>query len=287
MPIDTETAGRLADQLYNLPQASPDPRTVEWTRWVVEMSKELIGILPAIYGGDVGVTQTAYEAERRLNQALMQLAIVWASIRELWTGIYTNALRMVAERPSTALEEYGVTENDLLILRECFKTGSLKKVKISVEESIPATRSQIGALVREILQLGPPAMALLGADSPENASRIRDALGLVGWNSTTANLREWVRLQIQGLVNEAPMMGGMDPETGQSIPAQPSRPVDPTYGDPQLIGALGANWLITEGERLIQENPGHPGYENVLLWVRGYQELAQQMMAPTPPPEVR
>lgn len=279
LPVSVEN-GSLSDQTHNLPQASPDPRIVEWTQWAMEMSKELIGILPAIYGGDVGVTQTAYEAERRLNQALMQLTICWQAVRSLWSQIYVNALRMVSQRPTSALEDYGVTESDLALLRECFKSGSLKKVRISVEESIPATRAQVGALVREILQMGPQAMSLLGADAPDNAGRIRDALGLVGWSSSLASLQEWVRKKIQILSQEAPMPAGVDPMTGQPVPGQPTEPVDPTFGDPQMIGLLGQQWLITEGEKLLEQDPNHPGYQNVLLWVQGYQQLAQQLAQP-------
>ena len=76
------------------------------------------------------------------------------------------------------------------------------------------------------------------------------------------------------------MPAGVDPMTGQPVPGQPTEPVDPTFGDPQMIGLLGQQWLITEGEKLLEQDPNHPGYQNVLLWVQGYQQLAQQLAQP-------
>lgn len=277
-PLDVDGGGDLKSHFYNAPQASPEPGVMQWTKMVEEMGKEIIGMLPAIYGGDVGVTQTAYEAERRLNQALQQLGIVWTAIRILWTGVYRNALRMLTQNETAALEDYGVTPEELEALKECFKGGVLRKIRISVEESIPATRAQVAALIREMLGLGPVGLTILGADSPAMASRVRDTLGLVGWSTPAATLQDWVRKRITQLLAEGPLPPSPVSQTGMP---EPSIAPDPVFGDPNLIYQLGQNWLVSEGEK---QDPNSPGYQNVLLWVKAYQEMAMAMARPEAEP---
>lgn len=276
-PVEADDMA-LKDALYNVPQASPEAGVVQWTQLALEMGKEIIGLLPAIYGGDVGVTQTAYEAERRLNQALQQLGILWTAIRNLWAGLYRNALRMLVSNETAALEDYGVTPRELELLRECFVGGYMRKIRITVEESIPATRAQVAALVRELLTLGPMGLTLLGADSPAMAEKTRDSLGLVGWSTPAATMQDWVRGKIAQLLQEQPMAPAMDP-TGAPVPPQPSIAPDMVYGDPNLIYQLGQNWLVTEGEKLLEAEGPSPGYQNVLLWVKAYQSMAMQFQA--------
>lgn len=272
-PLDAKE-GELRSHFYNAPQASPDPGVMNWTKMIEEMGKEIIGILPAIYGGDVGVTQTAYEAERRLNQALQQLGIVWTAIRILWTGIYRNALRMLTENETAALEDYAVSQEELERLKACFIGGVLRKIRVSVEESIPATRAQVAALVREMLGLGPIGLTILGADSPAMAERVRDSLGLVGWSTPAATLQDWVREKIAQLLTEAPMPPSPASPTGMP---EPSIQPDPVFGDPNLIYQLGQNWLVSEGSK---QDPNSLGYQNVLLWVKAHQEMAMAMAGP-------
>lgn len=276
IPVKTNAPGELASAMYNMPQSSIDPRNLGLVQWMVEIGKEFLGILPSIYGGETG-SQTAYEAERRLNQALQQLSLAWLGMRQAWKSAYINALRLMSQQNTEALAEFGIMPDDMMALRSCFAPGGrLINVSIQVEETIPVMRGQLTQMIKEILGLGPVGAQILGVDDPDNAGRIKGAIGLADWNEPVSSQRKWVRDQIVELLNEQPMMD-FDPQTGQQVPVQSSKSVDAVYADPQVAFSVLRAWLIGDGAKVQRENP--MGYQNVYLWA------TQWLQAMMPPPE--
>ena len=264
VPVLAAPGQSLRESAYNLPQPTVAPQASEWVQEIHAMGREVIGALPSIYGGESSHQITALEADNRLSQALMQLGLPWNGMRRAWKGAFTNALRaLLKSPPEKILSQYGVTPIDLNNLEKSFdESGNLTGIEINVQESIPATPLQLRNALAQVMQLGPQAWSLVGIDSPQNAQRLRDALGLHEWRVPGQGPAQFIRRAIQEIL------------------ADPQAPLPNPEGiefviDPPLASMLVQDWLISdegEGVRTVDMNQ----WAKVLEWGKSWRELAMQ-----------
>lgn len=252
---------RLSDSMWNSPRPELPADLLQWGDHIVAWARENVGIQPALFGGE-GPVQTAYQASRQLNQALMQLSTIWNEMRSFWRRLYMNAIRLrVANDPD-------------------FANVPLQGWHLDVEEAIPLSWGQLRDFFILLLEKGPDAWQMFGLTHPSNLGIVSKALGLKGW--TTPNEKERVAIldTIKQLLQEAPLPPPIDPMTGAPLgPPQPSIPPDDLEFLPPLVVDVVRHWRADEeGREAKQTNP--PGYANVMAWGRAYM----LMMAPPPMP---
>lgn len=289
-------SGKFKDGLHSLQVAEYEPEVQNFAAQVLELGRQITGVLPPIFGG--GDSNTAREADIKKTQALMQLGLVWLGALDAWRGAYTNAVKMLATLGADILKRYGLSEMDIQQAPDLIdpSSGELNGFTIEVEEGIPATWGQKKDAVMFILEGGSPEkMQITGAMDPMNAGNIQDALGLQDWTISGSNLKEYVHREIQLLLSEQPIMPPepqpeFDPISGAPLEyaqdpmmpppmPEPSRMPDPVILDPMAAMPIVREWLLSENGRLAQETTPE-GWENVKLWA---QILMQQSMPPPMP----
>jgi len=285
------SSGRLTDAVKSVEVAEYQPDAQRFAAEVLELGRQITGVLPPIFGG--GDSNTAREADIKKTQALMQLGLVWLGALDAWRGAYTNAVRILALFGADILRKYGLSEVDIQGVSELIdpETQDLSGFVIEVEESIPATWGQRKDAVMFLLEGGSPEkMQVSGAMDPANAGNVQDALGLQNWTVPGNNLKEYVMDEIKGLLAEQPQMPPpmMDPMTGMQGPEpmpMSSRMPDPVIIDPMMAMPLVREWLLSEEGRMNQEmNP--EGWENVRLWAQALMDMSMPMpMGPEGPGE--
>lgn len=290
------SSGRLTDAVKSVEVAEYQPDAQRFAAEVLELGRQITGVLPPIFGG--GDSNTAREADIKKTQALMQLGLVWLGALDAWRGAYTNAVRILALFGADILRKYGLSEVDIQGVSELIdpETQDLSGFVIEVEESIPATWGQRKDAVMFLLEGGSPEkMQVSGAMDPANAGNVQDALGLQNWTVPGNNLKEYVMDEIKGLLAEQPQMPppmmdqdpmlGMQGMQGPEPMPMSSRMPDPVIIDPMMAMPLVREWLLSEEGRMNQEmNP--EGWENVRLWAQALMDMSMPMpMGPEGPGE--
>jgi hypothetical protein len=246
---------RLQDSMWTTPKSEMNSQIMGWSDSIIEKFREICGILPALFGGE-GPSQTAYEASRKLNQALMQLSPVWNEMRDFWKAVYTNAVRQTIK--------YDPDWADL----------DMEGWHVEVEEAIPMTWGQIRDFFVMLLERGPEAWQLFGLVHPNNLSTVHTALGLTGWTLPNLKERDAILTTVRQLLQGVPIP--------TEIGLMPSIPPDDFEFAPPLVVDVVREWIAGEGQQVKESNP--EGYANVLAWGKAY---AQMMMPPpgAPPPD--
>lgn len=300
VPTLPGSSGKLSDAVKSVEVAEYQPEAQSFAAQVLELGRQITGVLPPIFGG--GDSNTAREADIKKTQALMQLGLVWMGALDVWAGAYTNAVKTIALFGAEILRQFGLSEMDIQGASELVdpETGELSGFTVEVEEAIPSTWGQRKDSVMFLLEGGSPEkMQVTGALDPANAGNVQDALGLQNWTVPGGNLKSYLLEEIKGLLAEKPQMppmgdpmqpdmGGIDPMTGMPMedpmmsPMEPPmQPMPSRMPDPIIVDAMAAmpivrEWLLSDEGRMQQElNP--EGWENVKLW-------AQELMFMSQPP---
>lgn len=247
---------RLQDSVWTSPAPEINSQIIGWVENLIGKAREIVGILPALFGGE-GPSQTAYEASRKLNQALMQLSPVWNEMRDFWRDVYMNGVRQKAL--------YDPEWSDI----------GFEGWHLEVEEAIPMSWGQIRDFFAMLIDLkSPDAWRMFGLDHPSNLSTIYTALGLHGWTVPNLKERDHILDTIRLLLEGVPIEGPEGPE--------PSIPPDPLEFTPQLVVDVVKEWAAGDGARVKSLNP--QGYANVMAWARAYARIASGPPPGPPPP---
>lgn len=267
IPAKAGVGARLQDSVIKAPTAAVDPEIFKFMESIHEAGRELVGILPALFGGGEPAS-TARAAELQRNQALQQLNTVWNEMRDFWSGAYYNAVRQLASHVLPDGSNLGNFEAVDADFSDLLGGGYF----FTTEEAIPMTWGQKRDLVMFILQGGPEAWKLFGLEHPLNIAKVHDVLGMPDWKVPNMDARDKVLSVIKQLLEGQAQPG---PTPGQLIP---SIPPDAFEDDHMFVASVIKEWAQTEDARSIRElNPG--GYGNVIA----YGQASLQLSGPPGP----
>ena len=264
IPAVAGVGKRLAESIWPAPRPTLAPELLEWNATLVSSARENVGIMPALFGGE-GPVQTAYQASRQLNQALMQLSPIWNEMRSFWKQTYLNGIHQTVEFDPE------------------YKGLDFEGWHLEIEEAIPMSYGQKRDFVSMLLERGPDAWQLFKMDDPANMGIVHAAMGLEDWANPALDMRNHILDTVHKLLKEPPIvppaplppMPGMLPMP--QAPLQASIMPDDLEFDPLMVIQVVKEWR--QGEEAAQAQEQNPeGFANVLAWVRSYAILLQ------PPP---
>lgn len=267
---------RAGDAIHKSTPVELVPTSHQYIMTLREIARELVGLMPAVFGGD-DPTQTAEQARRKLNQALMVLAIVWNNIREGFSSGTKKAILQLSRYSGGVLASAdGSTETSTQRAAEEISDLLAGGWVMVADQAIPMNWSQLKDFVFSMFQ-GGEAMAAFaqaaGATSPSNLEKFAEGLSIPGWKIPGVNARRKLLSLIDLLLKEEPIEMGQDP-SGTPI-LGPSRPYQSFIFDPQLTVDTIREWLLDPAS---SDYEGTPGYDNVLYF--GLE--AQKALAPPP-----
>jgi hypothetical protein len=267
IPAKAGVGARLNDSIIKAPTATVDPEVFQWMEKIHEAGREIVGVLPAIFGGGEPAS-TARAAELQRNQALQQLNTVWNEMRDFWSGAYFNAVRQLASHCLPDGSNLGNFEAVDADFSDLLGGGYF----FTTEEAIPMTWGQKRDLVMFLLQGGPEAWTLFGLQHPLNIAKVHDTLGMPDWKITDLDARDKVLSNIKALLEGQPQPGQ---NPGEMVP---SIPPDVFEDDHIFVASVIKEWCQTEDARAIRDmNPS--GYANVIA----YGQASLQLSGPPGP----
>jgi hypothetical protein len=278
IPAKAGVGSSLQDSIFKAPTATVDPQVFQWLQSVHEAGREMVGVLPAIFGGGEPAS-TARAAELQRNQALQQLNTVWNEMRDFWEAVYQNATRQLAAHALPDGSNLGGAAPNDSDFSDLLGGGWF----FTTEEAMPMTWGQKRDLIMFVLQAGPEAWKLFGLEHPLNVAKVQEILGLPDWKVPNLDARDKVLATIKTLLSAQPTPGPPgppDPMTGAPGPPgppQPSIPPDQFEDDHMLVASVIKEWAQTEEARITRDmNPG--GYANVIA----YGAASMQLSGPPP-----
>lgn len=284
IPAKAGVGASIKDAMQTLPVAKPEPQMQEFGTQVREEARQIVGILPAIFGGDAGPQQTAREAELKRNQAMAQLGTTWNEMRTSWAEAYAKGVKQLAKHAGDrvwmlAEGSQEPTQYEISDLSELGNGGW----HFDAEEAMPMTWGQRRDVIWDLIGKGPEVWGMLGLNHPANLPVVQEAMGLPDYHTPGLAMRDKVMDTIQKLLKEPPhVTQTINPMTGlPMMDVQPSIPIDPSgiEEDHAIAVAVVSEWAADEEGRRAKEDPAtSEGYANVIAWAR------QHLQAMTPPP---
>lgn len=279
IPAKPGTGSSFSNSFYKLDISRFEPELLGFMDRVIERYREIIGILPALFGGG-GPEPTARAAEIKRNQALQQLNSVWNECRTFWERVYRNgALQQARYSPFRGYKP--VTTHDTS-QDNYVEFGDLSPLlqggwTYSADESTPMTAGQRRDFIREVMgQSQPEVQQLLGLTHPDNVGELQEAFGLAGYMVPGVSERRHLSTVIYELAHSEPVMMP-DPVTGMPVP-EPSVPYDPFVFRPDRTVDSIQEWLHSDDAIPLKDTPG---YQNVVLFGKKADAV---LNPPLPPP---
>ena len=267
--VHTVEPAELTQSVVNI-----GPTTVTAARDVTNMAPELTG------GG--APTTTLGEAELKYNAALRPHNTTWNMMRSGWGRAYHNAIMLFAKHSLDAVH-FNVPNS---MQAKSLPMENLADIReggwhIEVEQSIPATAGQKRAMVLQLLQMNPNAVANLPVFDTENIGPLYDFLGLGDIEIPGAAQREKIIDEINLLLTQQPIMG----PDGQ---LSPSIPPDEFIDNHQMWVAVAKQFAVEDSGREQQRTNPH-GFENLKARIRAELQIVnmmamQQRQQQSPPP---
>lgn len=277
IPVKPGQGGNIADAMKAMPVADLSEHLLPVMEMLTNRAQQIVGILPAIWGGDTGDETYRGQLLRR-NQALMQLSIGWGNIKRFWEKTFDNGAKQWArfspgsvDGPSDptmpgmkqpTIEPYGISRG---------------RVHYEAEETVPMTHGERRDAVTDLMAK-PEAAQAIGLFDPNNINTTKDLIGFPDLVVPMADQRTAVREIIQQMLKEQPIPD-TDPLTG-APKMKPSQPPDLIVFDPQQAIAVLKEWCVSAPGRALKISQNPAGYYNIVALIQAYAEAAN----PTPPP---
>lgn len=276
MPAVPALGNTLGDNFFQTEPARFSDQMMPWVQANVEESRENIGVVPAIFGGDEG-SQTAREAEIKKNAALQQLGVPWLMMRKFHAQARTNGVKQLARYGAGMMrsvkEGSQGYESLMLDVAELSEDGW----HFEAEEAIPMTWGQMRDLLMFMLEKPPNVLEAFGFMHPWNVAKNQSLLGMTGYFTPGLDDRDKALDLIGKLLQAKPIQ---KPQPDGSTDFQPSIPIDVFEDDHNLSMLLTKAWCQTPaGRRARESNPD--GYANVVAWGHAH---ANALQPPPPPP---
>lgn len=265
--------GTLTDKsFYKIPVSEPSSVILQFIKELIATAREIIGLLPAIWGGDAVANETAEAARRRLNQALMVLSTTWNEMRGGWAKARRNGVRQLARYSlgrlvSSQGDAESISVQEIKDIEDLLKGGW----HCVCDQAIPMNWTQLRDFVQSMFTMSPEMVTMFGFNLPDNLRKIEEGIGIPGWILPGLDERNRVHDLIGELMKGAPIPGldGMP---------QPSITIDftVTYRADKFFETIH-DWAVSEEGNSAD---GTPGYANVIA--AGHAAL--NAMAPPPAP---
>lgn len=273
--IPSAVPGAMLDKgFHRLPTAEVSAEVMNFVKEIIATGREIIGLNPAVWGGDSVANETAEAARRRLNQALMVLSTTWNEMRGGWARAYRNGIRQLARYSlgrlvSTQGDAESVTFREVKDIEELLQGGW----EMECDQAIPMNWTQLRDFVQSMFTMAPEIAHAMGMDDPKNLEKINEGIGVPGWQLRGVDEMDAVHALIGQLMQGEPVIGpdGVN---------QPSIPLDfNVVWNPKSTIDVIHGWCMSEEGRSAD---GTPGFANVVA--AGMAAL--HAMAPPPmPPE--
>lgn len=269
--------GQSIGSLYGqLPVAKMSDQMMPFIEWQRNMSREIDGMQPAVYGG--GTPATTFRGEnQRKNQALAQLQ---PGFDELQSCVCVATKNGVKEQSRYKSGEIFVPSNNPMTptRRMVVENLQLDGWDLQAEESAPVTVAEKQERISGISQENPDLANVLGFSHPMNTEQMQRIFGVDGFYTPGAAQFKRCLVQIQSLLQEQPI-DDFDPMTGMPM-RMPSQMPDPyEFKDAMFMSEVFRAWVLSDvGQDMAESNP--TGLENVKLF-GGQLDL---MAAPSMPP---
>jgi hypothetical protein len=279
IPVMGRVGGALNEAFARLDVAKPEPEMGNFANMVRDHCAEIVGITPPIFGA--GPTdQTAYAANLKRNQALLQLSLYADSGRDYWCDVTYNAVIQTARHsqgripsPYSPNDEVDTIDD----IEDLLKGG----YHFEGSDEMPMSWSERRQNINEVIKnsAGDPQLRHnLGLDKPSNIGAFQELMmAIPNWTLPDEDAYDKVMdciLQLlQGQATQQPSQ--LTP--GQTI-SVPSIPAD-EFDDHAFFAQAISDWLQTEQAREIRvSNPS--GFNNVCAFWKAHKGLSM----PPPPP---
>lgn len=267
----------LRSAMFTPQTAEVQPEVARVMEGVKAGGRELIGVLPAMFGGDDGRDQTAREAEMKRNQALMQLNTTWNYIRNGIAAACENAAVQYAKHSGGKVFVHrGASLPPEEIEFEGLDELALGGWHYEAEEAMPMTWGQRSDKFWGLLEKPPEVWQLTGlidqegTPEPENILTLQEIIGMPDWKVPKLDDLYKVQETIRRLSTQDPILGPM----GELMP---SIPADEFEDDHMFCAKVIQKWAQTQKARDLRDSdPGK--YGNVIAWGKQHFIMAQ------PPP---
>lgn len=277
IPAIEGQGANLEKAMWKGPAMDLKPEAVQLIEAVKRAGEELLGLFPSVYGGEAPV-QTAEQARRQLNQALMVLATTWNEMRDAWSKAYRNAAKLIGKYSMGVLVMSDSTA-ETASAKEVPNVELLAKggVHYECDQGVPMSWTQLNDFVKGLYQASPEYAMAMGASDPANLDLIAQGNGVPGWTVRGIKIRRRVLDKIGQLLEQQPIDGGMGP-MGPLGP-MPSEEADPFIYPPEIVVPVVQDWLMDKEAKRLE---GSPGYQNVVLWGKSSAAAGMAAMQPQP-----
>lgn len=282
------SGGLLSNSIAPFPTAKINENLVPLAELYRTMSRELDGVLEAIFGG--GATSGTWrEAAQKKNQALMQLGSCYDEMKLGWQQTYENGAKEMARYSTSSVR---IPSGDIEGGTEYVNWDALLEGgwHAEADEGVPMTHAE--EVDRALYLAGnvPIIAEKLELFSDNNSKRLSQLFNIRGLKSRKVqemskfnNILVTELLQGQPLPPPLPLPPMPDPVTGMMMPPppppppQPSVPIDMFEDDHNFMAQAARDWMNSRaGQQMKITN--RPAYDNVLAWGMAHQAAA------APPP---
>src|SRR5208283_2428063 len=235
----------LADGFFS-PDPAKEPASLSATMQELAGTtmQFLSGMLPAVFGGEMGDVKTATGYAMARDQAMGRLGLIWRGIKLFYAETIGLNVEIFKENRPEDVEVPFAGENDeeeAKFIRLLDLKGEIM-VKPEPDEGLPRLNSQQRAVLMKIIEMGaamPPSIAK-ALEDPNNLNWMKTVFGLhemtiPGEDSATKQMRE-----IQLLLQSGPQTFPPQPRQTQGPNGQPvimmiAAPPQPTVPINELL----------------------------------------------------
>ncbi len=275
VPAIPPFGGSVADVVWTPPPVQFSEQTLPWVAQIVELGKEITGLLDTIWGGGEATEPTARQAELQKNAAMMQLQTTWKSWCFAFEKLYLKATRILAESQEGIMKissknAFGSSEAVFADMAALKQGG----YHFECDDAIPQTWGQAADRMMWMLTQPQAILQSLGFSDPLNVKQIKDLIQFPGEHTPGLD-------DLNKVVGVIAKLAQGEPAPQPDGSMGPS--IQPDWEDnPGLNFTIVQEWLKSKaGRSLALSNP--QGAENVRLYGKLCQKNAQAPQAPPPP----
>lgn len=240
----------------------------------------LIGVFPALFGGDTGTNDTLGGIAIQRDQALGRVGRVWRRMQQFWADLDLLAVQCFAKNRTEDVE-YAVLGPGDEFKSETIALEDIKGNLVAfpeVDQQYPVLQAQIRGLMLNLMNNQDPLFQAV-IQEPANMSYVFRTIGLTDMEVPAEDSRLKQQREIEQLLKEKPLPGELNPQTG--LPQMlPSFAPDWDLDNHAVEATEGKKWANSEaGQAARRDTPA--GFENVKLHVMAHIQMdkAQQLQA--------
>lgn len=278
-PVELTANQDIRSKMMFSPAVEPSQSLVKYMGELFSIIPQfLIGVFPALFGGDTGTNDTLGGIAIQRDQALGRVGRVWRRMQQFWADLDLLAVQCFAKNRTEDVE-YAVLGPGNEFKSETIALEDIKGNLVAfpeVDQQYPVLQAQIRGLILNLLNSGNELFIAVAQD-PANMEYVFKQIGLTNMVVPAEDSRLKQQREIEQLLKEKPLPGGINPDTQQPI-LLPSFAPDWDLDNHAVEGTEGKKWANSEaGQAARRDNPA--GFENVKLHIMAHMQMekAQQL----------